>query len=163
MHFLRNTSRAIFYSYFPLHSNQRHIPSYQSLTKLTRSVTTFNDHGQSKKRPPNKEERLAANEAKKRSEAYNRLLTAFGNHTVLTPDQWRDFQQKPSTSSLLYTLDTLKMLKPPKDALETAKNFLTAFSIESNMVIDKHFLELYAKRYSEKGLTKEDENEVLKM
>lgn len=60
-------------------------------------------------------------------------------------------------------LDTLKMLKPPINALETAKNFLKAFDIERHAVIDTHFLDLYAKQYRESSLAAADEQEVLRM
>lgn len=168
MHFVRNISRHLFISN-PTFNKSYQSEKLQSASKrlqfqLTRSVTTYNDAGPIKNRPPNKEERLAANEAKKRQDAFNRLMAAFQNQTSLPPEQWtKNYGQKPSSSGILYLLDIFKMLKPPINSLETAKNFLKAYNIERHIVIDGIFLELYAKQYKEGGLTKTEEKEVLEM
>lgn len=163
MNFLRITSRVFRYSNHLFKPSTKFILSYPKVNEITRPVTTYNDQAKSKYRPPNQEERLAAQDAKIRSAAYDKLLTAIGERTVLTPEQWREYYNKANSREVLFMLDIIKMLKPPKDSLEIAKNYLKAFDIESNMVIDKHLLELYAKRYREKHLTEDDEIEVLKM
>lgn len=135
-----------------------------AINRQARYVTTYNDRGPRKNRPPNQEERLAAVEASRRAKKYDEILTAFGKSSILTPDMWREFKQEPSMSSVFFTLDILKMLKPPKDSLQSAKNFLIAFNIESNIVIERHLIDLYVKNHREKRyISKADETEVLKM
>lgn len=167
MHLVRNVSRLSLSTTALINANYTRrvqIASHWLALELRRPVTTYNDAGPRKNRPPNKEERLAAAEAKKRALEQSRLLAAIQNQTTLTPDKWRqEYTVTPSNSRILYLLDILKMLKPPINSLETAKNLLKAFDIERNVVIDGHLLELYAKQYREGGLTAADEKEVLEM
>lgn len=135
-----------------------------AINQQARFVTTYNDRGPRKNRPPNQEERLAAALAKRKAKSFDEILTAFGDTSILTPDKWREYTKEPSKSSLLWLLDILKMLKPPKDSLQSAKNLLEAFNIESNAAIDARLIDLYVKHHREKRhLSKADEIEVLKM
>lgn len=119
------------------------------------------------KKVPNQEERLRQIEQKRKKSVFDALISALGNQKCLSVSEWKlfckDAQLKriPCTNIDIFT--AIKMLDKSKDPICNAENFIKAFDIEQNVVVNCLFIDLLTAKAAYSSLDKSEEEELLKL
>lgn len=128
------------------------------------------------------EERISENNKKNVNELRAFLMLAHQQQKYLLVDDWKTIiakLQENRTHEGIYSiykvsdgsfssfhgnvLKILLSLRPPKDSMQTARNFIEASDMEYGLLVKRYLIQFYAKKASETTLSCEEQGELLEL
>lgn len=140
---------------------------------FAKAFHTFNRNFKKINRPVKREVMVAEHKAKIVNSVYETLTKTLKHRNALSASEWKEFvinlnsndlvryHREEERNKIIFTI--IKMLRPPNDSMENAKNFITAMNLKEDLGVNRNLVELYSKKSSEAGLTDDEQTKVLKM